>query len=151
MYVGEGEVLLRNTFQRARLAAPSIIFFDEADVIATKRLVSSIYLMGSVFCHFFIGKYIFFSFFVPTKTRTQSLSLCPPQPLTIELDLSCDLYFVISCFLFISYYDFIGKKWQIFSSKVFILMTFGRVYLKCYYFLQMRILTFFYFLIRKKK
>ncbi|KAL6332513.1 hypothetical protein AAG906_008550 [Vitis piasezkii] len=38
MYVGEGEVLLRNTFQRARLAAPSIIFFDEADVVAAKRL-----------------------------------------------------------------------------------------------------------------
>ncbi|GAY44215.1 hypothetical protein CUMW_080510 [Citrus unshiu] len=32
MYVGESEALLRNTFQRARLAAPSIIFFDEADV-----------------------------------------------------------------------------------------------------------------------
>ncbi|KAJ6426783.1 hypothetical protein OIU84_022385 [Salix udensis] len=38
MYVGEGEALLRNTFQRARLAAPSIIFFDEADVVAAKRL-----------------------------------------------------------------------------------------------------------------
>ncbi|KAJ6393947.1 hypothetical protein OIU77_023231 [Salix suchowensis] len=37
MYVGEGEALLRNTFQRARLAAPSIIFFDEADVAAAKR------------------------------------------------------------------------------------------------------------------
>ncbi|WZZ73909.1 hypothetical protein YC2023_085279 [Brassica napus] len=37
MYVGEGEALLRNTFQRARLAAPSIIFFDEADVVACKR------------------------------------------------------------------------------------------------------------------
>ncbi|GAB4840112.1 Cell division control protein 48 B [Ancistrocladus abbreviatus] len=37
MYVGEGEALLRNTFQRARLAAPSIIFFDEADVIAARR------------------------------------------------------------------------------------------------------------------
>ncbi|KAL5725575.1 Cell division control protein 48 B [Ranunculus cassubicifolius] len=37
MYVGEGESLLRRTFQRARLAAPSIIFFDEADVIASKR------------------------------------------------------------------------------------------------------------------
>ncbi|KAF2534091.1 hypothetical protein F2Q70_00031817, partial [Brassica cretica] len=36
MYVGEGEALLRNTFQRARLAAPSIIFFDEADVVACK-------------------------------------------------------------------------------------------------------------------
>ncbi|EXB44853.1 Cell division control protein 48-B-like protein [Morus notabilis] len=37
MYVGDGEALLRNTFQRARLAAPSIIFFDEADVVAGKR------------------------------------------------------------------------------------------------------------------
>lgn len=36
-YVGEGEALLRNTFRRARLAAPSIIFFDEADVVAAKR------------------------------------------------------------------------------------------------------------------
>lgn len=41
MYVGEGEALLRNTFRRARLAAPSIIFFDEADVVAAKRLVIS--------------------------------------------------------------------------------------------------------------
>ncbi|KAF7149607.1 hypothetical protein RHSIM_Rhsim02G0238200 [Rhododendron simsii] len=37
MYVGEGEALLRNTFRRARLAASSIIFFDEADVVAAKR------------------------------------------------------------------------------------------------------------------
>ncbi|KAL4301689.1 hypothetical protein GQ457_10G028600 [Hibiscus cannabinus] len=37
MYVGEGEALLRNTFRRALLAAPSIIFFDEADVVAAKR------------------------------------------------------------------------------------------------------------------
>ncbi|KAH7660660.1 P-loop containing nucleoside triphosphate hydrolase protein [Dioscorea alata] len=36
-YVGEGEALLRRTFQKARLAAPSIIFFDEADAIAPKR------------------------------------------------------------------------------------------------------------------
>ncbi|KAF9595456.1 hypothetical protein IFM89_000374 [Coptis chinensis] len=41
MYVGEGEALLRHTFQRARLAAPSIIFFDEADVVASKRGGSS--------------------------------------------------------------------------------------------------------------
>ncbi|KAI3976706.1 hypothetical protein MKX01_008564 [Papaver californicum] len=41
MYVGEGEALLRNTFQRARLAAPTIIFFDEADVVASKRSDSS--------------------------------------------------------------------------------------------------------------
>ncbi|KAI5678885.1 hypothetical protein M9H77_09835 [Catharanthus roseus] len=40
-YVGEGEALLRNTFRRARLAAPSIIFFDEADVVAAKRGGSS--------------------------------------------------------------------------------------------------------------
>ncbi|XP_011623987.1 cell division control protein 48 homolog B, partial [Amborella trichopoda] len=37
MYVGEGEALLRRTFQKARLAAPSIVFFDEADAVATKR------------------------------------------------------------------------------------------------------------------
>ncbi|KAL3654308.1 Cell division control protein 48 B [Castilleja foliolosa] len=41
MYVGEGEALLRNTFTKARLAAPSIIFFDEADVVAAKRGGSS--------------------------------------------------------------------------------------------------------------
>lgn len=41
MYVGEGEALLRNTFRRARLAAPSILFFDEADVIAARRGESS--------------------------------------------------------------------------------------------------------------
>ncbi|XP_050220376.1 cell division control protein 48 homolog B-like [Mercurialis annua] len=37
MYVGEGEALLRNIFQKARLAAPSIIFFDEVDIVAAKR------------------------------------------------------------------------------------------------------------------
>ncbi|KAJ1701580.1 hypothetical protein LUZ63_001359 [Rhynchospora breviuscula] len=36
-YVGEGEALLRRTFQKARLTAPSIVFFDEADAIAPKR------------------------------------------------------------------------------------------------------------------
>ncbi|XP_042377914.1 cell division control protein 48 homolog B-like [Zingiber officinale] len=36
-YVGEGEALLRRIFQKARLAAPSIIFFDEVDSIAPKR------------------------------------------------------------------------------------------------------------------
>ncbi|KAG0492716.1 hypothetical protein HPP92_005851 [Vanilla planifolia] len=36
-YVGEGEALLRRTFQKARLAAPSVLFFDEADAIAPKR------------------------------------------------------------------------------------------------------------------
>jgi len=37
MYVGEGESLLRDTFRQARLAAPSIIFFDEADAVASRR------------------------------------------------------------------------------------------------------------------
>ncbi|MCO5608941.1 hypothetical protein L7F22_063159 [Adiantum nelumboides] len=37
MFVGEGEALLRETFRRARLVAPSIVFFDEADAIAAKR------------------------------------------------------------------------------------------------------------------
>ena len=37
MYAGEGEALLHSIFQRARLAAPSIIFFDEADVVGAKR------------------------------------------------------------------------------------------------------------------
>lgn len=45
MYVGEGEALLRNTFRRARLTAPSIIFFDEADVVAGKRLELKINLL----------------------------------------------------------------------------------------------------------
>ncbi|KAL8153583.1 hypothetical protein V2J09_011343 [Rumex salicifolius] len=36
-YVGDGEALLRNTFRRARLAAPSILFFDEADNIGGRR------------------------------------------------------------------------------------------------------------------
>lgn len=33
MYVGEGEALLRGSFQRARLAAPSILFLDELDAL----------------------------------------------------------------------------------------------------------------------
>ncbi|EPS70134.1 hypothetical protein M569_04625, partial [Genlisea aurea] len=40
-YVGEGEALLRNTFRKASLAAPSIIFLDEADVVAARRVESS--------------------------------------------------------------------------------------------------------------
>jgi len=40
MYVGDGEGLLREIFQKARLAGKSIIFFDEADIVAGKRLVS---------------------------------------------------------------------------------------------------------------
>jgi hypothetical protein len=41
MYVGEGEALLRDTFRQARLAAPSIIFFDEADAVASRRLYTT--------------------------------------------------------------------------------------------------------------
>lgn len=37
MYVGEGEAVLRDTFRRARLASPSIIFLDEADALAPRR------------------------------------------------------------------------------------------------------------------
>ena len=33
MYVGEGEALLRDAFQHARLTAPAIIFIDEIDAI----------------------------------------------------------------------------------------------------------------------
>ncbi|EFJ25968.1 hypothetical protein SELMODRAFT_173081 [Selaginella moellendorffii] len=37
MYVGEGEALLRDTFRLARVAKPSMIFFDEVDAIASSR------------------------------------------------------------------------------------------------------------------
>lgn len=37
MYVGEGEAVLRDTFRRARLASPAIIFLDEADALAPRR------------------------------------------------------------------------------------------------------------------
>eukprot|EP00899_Mesostigma_viride_P011758 jgi/Mesvir1/20583/Mv14823-RA.3 len=37
MYVGEGERILRDTFRMARLAAPSILFFDEVDAVASRR------------------------------------------------------------------------------------------------------------------
>ncbi|GJZ45453.1 putative reverse transcriptase domain-containing protein [Tanacetum coccineum] len=48
MYVGEGEALLCNTFHRARLVAPSIIFFDEADVVAAKRFNNLVWLLKVV-------------------------------------------------------------------------------------------------------
>ena len=37
MYVGESERKLREIFQKARAARPSILFFDEIDAIAAKR------------------------------------------------------------------------------------------------------------------
>ncbi|KAK6157832.1 hypothetical protein DH2020_012080 [Rehmannia glutinosa] len=69
MYVGEGEALLRNTFRKARLAAPSIIFFDEADVVGAKSFstadftvrllktsmstaICSYFSLAAYFCHF---------------------------------------------------------------------------------------------------
>ena len=36
-YVGESEKAVREVFERARQAAPSIVFFDEIDAIATER------------------------------------------------------------------------------------------------------------------
>lgn len=41
MYVGESERTLREIFQKARAARPSILFFDEIDAIAAKRSSSS--------------------------------------------------------------------------------------------------------------
>lgn len=46
MYVGEGEALLRDTFRQARLAAPSIIFFDEADAVASRRFYTPLLYIG---------------------------------------------------------------------------------------------------------
>ena len=36
-YVGQSEKMIRNIFKRARYCAPSLIFFDEIDVLAKKR------------------------------------------------------------------------------------------------------------------
>ncbi|EFN51849.1 hypothetical protein CHLNCDRAFT_37221 [Chlorella variabilis] len=38
MHVGEGEAILRETFRRARLVAPSIVFLDELDSLVGKRV-----------------------------------------------------------------------------------------------------------------
>ena len=38
MYVGESERHLRQIFHEAKISAPSIIFFDEIDALATKRV-----------------------------------------------------------------------------------------------------------------
>ncbi len=37
MWVGEGEALLREAFQRARMASPAILFVDEIDAIVGAR------------------------------------------------------------------------------------------------------------------
>jgi transitional endoplasmic reticulum ATPase len=39
-YVGDAEGYLREIFRKARLAGKSIIFFDEVDSVAGKRLVT---------------------------------------------------------------------------------------------------------------
>ncbi|GJP45679.1 hypothetical protein CLOM_g5035 [Closterium sp. NIES-68] len=37
MYVGEGEAMLKDTFRLARMAAPSVVFVDEVDVVGGRR------------------------------------------------------------------------------------------------------------------
>ncbi|CAI5996222.1 unnamed protein product [Closterium sp. NIES-64] len=37
MYVGEGEAMLKETFRLARMAAPSVVFVDEVDVVGGRR------------------------------------------------------------------------------------------------------------------
>lgn len=44
-FVGQGEGYLREIFGKARLAGKSIIFFDEVDAVAGKRLVSFFFYM----------------------------------------------------------------------------------------------------------
>ena len=52
MYVGEGEALLRDAFQRARLTAPAIIFIDEIDAIV------GVLLMLFLFCNTVLTMYV---------------------------------------------------------------------------------------------
>ena len=40
-YLGESEKAVQELFRKARIAAPSIIFFDEIDALAGKRGISS--------------------------------------------------------------------------------------------------------------
>ena len=37
MYSGEGEAIVKETFRRARMSAPSIVLLDEVDAMAGKR------------------------------------------------------------------------------------------------------------------
>jgi ATP-dependent 26S proteasome regulatory subunit len=57
MYVGEGEALLRETFRRARLAAPAIVFFDEADAVATRRYQSILLRLQPMLVLLFLSRF----------------------------------------------------------------------------------------------
>jgi len=50
MYIGEGEGLLRDAFQRARLTAPAIIFIDEIDAIVGAELKMDHINLHASFC-----------------------------------------------------------------------------------------------------
>ncbi|CAI5461680.1 unnamed protein product [Closterium sp. Yama58-4] len=41
MYVGEGEAMLKETFRLARMAAPSVVFVDEVDVVGGRSTAST--------------------------------------------------------------------------------------------------------------
>ena len=67
MYVGEGEALLRGAFQRARLAAPSILFLDELDALVGAGQSLS---------------------FLPSNPKLKPLSLGPCRPYTPDQHLT---------------------------------------------------------------
>lgn len=98
MYVGEGEALLRNTFRRARLAAPSILFFDEADVIAARRLLYCLYSLiwatfvsfVSIYCIFSITEW-FHALIVITEAIQSPKKVCFLMIIFVSLNLNCGI------------------------------------------------------------
>ena len=46
MYVGESEKNVREVFQRARAAAPCVLFFDEIDSLAPARAKGIVQLLS---------------------------------------------------------------------------------------------------------